>query len=170
MSFLLPALAIAGAGISAVGSIESGLYAGQVAKNNSTIATQNANYAREAGSEQATAQSIKGAAEGARIKTAQAANGVDVNSGSAVDVQEGQRETSRLDAETVLNNADLSAYGYTTQANNFDAQSQQDVAGGIFDAAGTLLGSASSIGGKWNTPVSSGVGTTGELSGYGAST
>ena len=153
MAFLAaaaPFLALAGAGVSAVGTYEAGHFQSEVARNNAIIAKQNADYARTAGGEQAAIASRKGAAQGAALKTGLAANGVDVNSGSAVDVEAGARETSKLDAETVLNNAELQAYGYTTQATNFKAQSAQDEAGGIWGAAGSLLSNASSIGGKWS--------------------
>jgi undecaprenyl pyrophosphate synthase len=131
------------------------MYEGQVARNNATIAAQNADYSRQAGQQQATITSMKGAAKGADIKTGLAAHGVDVNTGSALDVEAGQRETNELDTETVLNNADLQAYGYTTQAVNDKAQAQQDEVGGILGAAGTLVGSASSLGLKWNSGGSS---------------
>ncbi len=144
---------MAGAGVQAAGSLQQGAYQGQVGRNNAIIATQNADYARAAGSEQAAISSMKGAAKGAAIKTSQAANGIDVNTGSAVDVQASQRMTDQLDAETVLNNAELQAYGYTTQATNFQAQAQQDETAGFYGAASGLLGSASSIGGRWNQPA-----------------
>jgi hypothetical protein len=143
-------LGIAGAGASAFGSYETGAFQGQVARNNAIIAQQNADYARQAGSEQASIASRKGAAEGGKIKAAQAANGLDVNSGSALDVQAGERETNRLDAETVLNNAELTAYGYTTQSNNFKAQAQQDETAGDIGAVSSLLDKASSLGPKWS--------------------
>lgn len=161
MAFLAaaaPILGLAGTVFSAAGSIENGFYQGQVAKNNATIAGQNAQYAEQAGTEQATNAAMKGAAQGAAIKNAQAANGIDVNSGSAVDVQESQRETSQLDAETVLNNANLEAYGYTTQAINDEAQSKQDEIGGVIGGAGDILSGASSIGLKWGSiPAGGGV-------------
>ena len=173
MAFLAaaaPILGLVGAGASAFGSIEAGNYSGEVASNNATIATQNAEYAREAGQEQAAITSRKGAAQGAAIKTGLAANGVDVNTGSAVGVEAGERETSNLDAETVLNNAELTAYGYTTQASNFNAQAQQDVIGGDIGAAGSLLSNASSIGMKWSSGNGAGVsGNTGEWAGSGSS-
>ena len=151
---------IAGAATSAVGTYEQGAYSAQVANNNAKIATQNAEYSREAGKVAASNASQKGAAEGAQIKTAEAANGIDVNTGSAVDVQTSQRQTSEQDVETILHNADLTAYGYTTQTVNDKAQAQQDQVGADFGAAGSLLSDASSIGGKkWGT------GSTGTSSG-----
>ena len=148
MSFL----PIVGAGLSAFGTLESGLYASQVSSNNAQIARQNADYTEKAGFAQAVNQSMKGAAAGARLKTELAANGVDVNTGSAADVETSQRAAATLDTENVLNNAELSAYGYTTQANNFEAQSQQDTEGAIFGAAGSLAEKASGLNwGKWGT-------------------
>ena len=41
-----------------------------------------------------------------KVKTAQAANNVDVNIGSAVNVQASERETNVLNTDTVLNNAE----------------------------------------------------------------
>jgi hypothetical protein len=155
---------IAGALLSAFGTIEGGQatknaasYSAQVAANNAIIAQQNAKYAAEAGQTQATAEALKGAATGGAIKGGQAASGVDVNTGSAVDVQTSQRETSKLNTETTLNNAQLQAYGYRTQATGYQAQSQLDLAqaqqapiGADLAASGGLLSSASALGLKWS--------------------
>ena len=115
MAFLAPVAGIAGLGgaaIGAIGTIEGGeatqnmaAYQAQVAKNNQIIANQNAQYANEAGEAQAAATSLKGAAVGGKIKAGEAANNIDVNSGSAVNVQQSQREQAQLDTETVVNNA-----------------------------------------------------------------
>lgn len=131
-------------------------YQAQVAANNATIARQNAAYASAAGSEQATEESLKGAAVGGRIKASQAANGIDVNSGSAVDVQVSQREASKLDTLNVENNALLQAYGYKVQASNFDAEAKLDKSEsqdawieGLAGGAGGFLGNSNSLGYKW---------------------
>jgi hypothetical protein len=174
MAFIAPlalAAGIAGAGVSAVGAVEQGqatsnaaAYSAQVAANNATIANQNAEYATAAGVQQAADTSLKGAAKSGKIKAGQAASGIDVNTGSAVAVQEGQRETDKLDAETVLNNAELKAYGYRSAATGFTAQSGLDTAeseqapiGADIGAGGSLLSNASSLGFKWSTagPASS---------------
>ena len=130
MAFLAaaPVLAIAGAGISAIGTVEQGqatanasAYQAQVAQNNAIIAEQNATYASNAGLTQAAATSMKGAAAGGKVKAAQAASGIDVNTGSAVNVQASERETNVLNSETVLNNAELQAYGYRAAATGYKA-------------------------------------------------
>ncbi len=177
----LPAIAavagIAGAGVSAYGAYEQGQaakeagaaqaasanYSAQVAANNAAIAEQNAQHAEAAGRAQAEAVSLKGAQTSARIKVAQAASGIDVNTGSAVDVQESQGEKNTLDTETVMSNAELQAYGYRTQGTGYTAQSALDTAtaeqapiGASFAASGDylkggggLLSSISSVGSKW---------------------
>lgn len=158
------ALGAAGAGVSAYGTYEQGQatanaasYSAEVAKNNQIVAEQNAKYAEAAGEAQATATGLKGSATAARVKTAQAASGIDVNRGSAVDVQVSQREQEQLDTETVLNNAMLQAYGYRTAGVNYgaeaglqEAKASQAKTGGVLGAAGSLLSNASGLGFKWS--------------------
>lgn len=155
---------VAGAGISGVGAVEGGAaaanaanYRAQVASNNAIIAKQNADYAIEAGRAAATTQSLKGAARGGALKAGQGASGVDLNSGSAVDVRVSNKEANVLDTETVMNNAELQAYGYNAKATGFEAESKLDKLtaeqapiGADIGAAGSLLSSASSLGFKWS--------------------
>lgn len=186
MAFAAPlalAAGVIGGGISAVGQLEGGAatanaanYSAAVASNNAIIAKQNADYAEKAGLVQAQTQGLKSRAVGGKIRAAQGASGVDVNSGSNVDVREAQREAGLLDTETVLNNADLAAYGYRNQATSFDAQSKLDKLtaeqapiGAAIGAAGSLLSSASSLGFKWSTMGSGGLGLGGGSGGTGLS-
>lgn len=156
-------LATLGAGVSALGTIAGGIsqahqasYQAEVAKNNATIADNNATEATQAGQAQAEAASLKGAAVAGNILAEQAANGIDVNSGSAVDVQQSQREESKLDTNTVVHNAALSSYGYRTQQQNFLAQAELDKSeaasapiGAAIGAVGSFLGNASGLSSKW---------------------
>lgn len=158
-----PILGALGAGVSAVSTIAGGVanrdaanYRAVIAENNAVISRQSALYAQEAGAVKTEAAGRKGAAKLAGIRVGQAANGVNINTGSALDVQAGQRETDQLDAQTVQHEADLKAYGYRTQSDNFEAdakleQSKADnaVAASVFKAGGGLLSAASSLGGKW---------------------
>jgi hypothetical protein len=174
VTFMAPIAGIAGlagAGISAIGTIEQGqatsnaaAYQAQVAQNNAIIAEQNATYASNAGLAQAAATSMKGASDFAKVKTAQAANNIDVNTGSAVNVQASERETNVLNSETVLNNAELQAYGYRAAATGYKAtagleeeEAAQAPIGAIIGATGNLLSNASAVGLKFgsgtNTPL-----------------
>jgi hypothetical protein len=98
---------------------------------------------------------MKGAENLGKIKTAQAASGIDVNSGSALNVQTGAREASKLDTETVLSNAELQAYGYRTAAMGYEAtaglestEAEEAPIAGAISGAGGLLSGASSVGSK----------------------
>lgn len=158
-------VAVAGTAISASGQARAAdaagkeaAYKAQVARNNAIIAEQNADYATRAGQAKAAQESLQGAAKLGRIRTAIAAGGLDVNSGSAVDVQESQAEQTALDVETVIHNAQLDAYGYRSQSKNFEAEAglqdysgKETAAAGKTEAFGTLLSGASSAGSSWTT-------------------
>jgi hypothetical protein len=154
---------IVGSAVTATGVAESGAatanaanYSAQVAANNAVAARQNAQYAIESGNAQATATSLKNASTAGKITTGQAASGVDVNEGSAVNVQASERELGQLDTETILNNANLQAYGYRTQATGYQSQSELEAAeaqqapiGADLAAGGTVLSGASGVANKW---------------------
>lgn len=132
-------------------------YQAQVAQNNAQIAKQNANWTMQAGEEKAQQMGLQTRSEVGSIKAAQAANNVDVNSGSAVDVRSSASELGELNSLTIRSNASREAYGYETQSMNDTAQSQLDSAqasqamtAGMFDVAGSLLGGASSTVGNYS--------------------
>lgn len=175
---------IAGTALSVGGAIAGGnagnanaSYQAAVARNQATVmennaiaAEQQADYVGKVGMTNAATESMKGAAKLARVRAGFAANGVDPNTGSAVDVEESQRETGKLNAETVLSDAELKAYGYRSTAaqDRYQAQSlragagftqaagQDALTGSYFKAGGTLLSGLSSLPTKWggSKPVS----------------
>lgn len=134
-------------------------YQAQVARNNETIANQMAEAEVQAGIRAAEMESLKTAAKVAKVRTGFAARNVDVNTGSAVDVQASERELGKINTETELSNAQQRAYGYRSRAANYRAtagvygaaeKSQYAAAddarmGGYFKAAGTLLSNANSF-------------------------
>lgn len=162
-----------GGATSAFGSIAQGQaqksaaeYNAKIASENAAQAKQNAAIAGQSGAEQAAQQSLKTRAEVGAIKANQAAAGLDVNSGSAVDVRSSARELGELDALTVRSNAAKQAYGYQVQGINEQAQSnldrfegeQAETAGDI-GAASDLLNSFGSSASNWEKyQMSSGIG------------
>jgi len=147
-----------GAGKQGAAQAQAAMYNAQVARNNATIDNWAADYTGKVGFIQAADQSTKGAVTGAKVKTAQAANGIDVNTGSAVDVQVGQREIGQKDATTVLRDAQLKAYGYRVAANNENSKADLDTMGASADqqaasasAQGSILSGATSILGKFGS-------------------
>jgi hypothetical protein len=149
---------LAGGALGAYGSYMQGQsaaaaarYNATIEKNNATIAKQNAAIAGEAGSFQAYQVGQKTRSEVGTIAANQAAGGIDVNKGSAVDVRSSAAELGELDALTVRSNAAREAYGYQTQADTHTAQSNLDLfeaandqTAGTIGAASTFLGSAGS--------------------------
>lgn len=152
-------LGIIGAGVQALGAIGSGNaqaaqanYAAQVAANNQIIAQQNAAAATQAGEAQAQNQALRERSKEGAIRAAIGAAGIDVNTGSAVDVRSSQAELGQENVETVRHDAALHAYGYRTQATNFGAESEldrmqagYDVSAGWLKGIGSLLGAAPSL-------------------------
>ena len=111
-----------------IATSQAASYRATVARNNAQIANQNATRAIAAGQQQAANQSLQNAETIGGIKTAQAANGVDVNSGSALDVQVSQRAKGQLDAQTALQKAQVEAYGYRVNAVSDTGQAQLEQA------------------------------------------
>lgn len=157
-----------GSVIGAVGNIESGYsnanatkYQAQVAENNSAIAGRNAEFATQEGNVQAENQGLKNRSQAGSIIANTAANGIDVNSGSAKQVQQSQQILGNLDAMTIRSSAAREAYGYQTQAQNFTAEAalksseaKNDVSAGFMGAGSSLLSGASSLGKQYSAWVS----------------
>lgn len=131
-------------------------YQARIAKINSDIDKQNADYARNKGEIDATQYGVKAAQQMGHIRAAQGASGLDVNSGSNADVQSSQRKVTSLDLNQIRSNAAKTAYDY-------DVQSQMDLnQSGIYSAAssnasragtlnmlGSIIGTAGSVSSKW---------------------
>lgn len=180
-------LAVVGTAVSAVGAISQGNaaaeasrqgaqarnYQAAVAQNNATIAEQNAARAEQTAQNNAQAKSMEARARLGKVKAAQASSGIDVNTGSALDVQVGTRELGKLDTDTVFSNDLVKAYGYRSDAQNFKSQADllrygaqglearagSEETAGYLKAGGTLASGASSFLGSWSggdaVPVSS---------------
>ncbi len=170
MSFMAPlvaavggssTLSMIGAGVSAIGTLsaasaqaDNARYQSQVAANNAVIASHNAASATQAGQVEAQQKGMDEANKIGEIKASFAANNVDVNSGSAVDVQAGERSKANQEQATIEHNAMLQSYGYQQQAADKEAESklqanaaESDSTAGILGAVGGVIGKASSL--KW---------------------
>lgn len=95
-------------------------YQAQVARNNAIITQQNADYERAAGEVAAGAKLFETGAVVSKQRAAQGASGVDVNRGSAVDVQASTRQLGALDAATIMHNALRKVYGYGVEKTGFE--------------------------------------------------
>lgn len=170
---VLPVIAAVAAVTAAAGAVTSGIassnaasYSAQVAQNNATIASQNAAYATQAGQVKEQASRMKTAGVIGQQKAIQGASGLDVGSGSNLDVRNSTADLGELDALTIRNNAAREAYGYQTTGQSYQAQagldkmtSSNDLTAGFISGGSSLLSSASSLGEKFGWMQGSGAGT-----------
>ncbi len=98
-------------------------YQAGVALMNKNIAKQQADYAVATGEISAEASGMKTRAELGATKAAQAASGVDVNTGSAVDVRSSMIKIGAYDQALIRSNAAKVAWGYDVEATQAEAQS-----------------------------------------------
>ncbi|MDA8231568.1 MAG: hypothetical protein M0006_09540 [Magnetospirillum sp.] len=127
-------------------------YQQAVARNNQIVADQNAQYALEQGQAQEQAQRAKTAAMIGAQRAQLAADGIDLGSGSALNLQMGTAETGELDALNIR--SDAARQAYADQAQGMDSGAQAGLYG--FQAANdawladtrsasTILGGAAKV-------------------------
>lgn len=157
------AAAIGGGITGAIGSKYSGEakarsyeYQAGIAQINESIQKQNADYARKSGEVVASEVGAKAKQTMGLIKAGQGASGIDVNSGSAVQVRDSQEKKGEFEQAVVRSNAARQAYGYETAALNQQANVGLDKMGaeasrtaGDLGAASSILGSVGSVATKW---------------------
>ncbi len=128
----------------------------QQALYNAQVAHQNAALAREQGEATAQNYGLGASTRMGQIKAAQASSGLDVNSGSALQVQKSQQLVSDIDMDRIRSNAAKTAY-------NFDVEAVQDrnqaqlyaMAGanaaqaGQINAQASFISGAGSVASKW---------------------
>jgi hypothetical protein len=136
-------------------------YQAQVARNNALVESRNAAHAAQVTAVQTEDEGLKARSQGAQVRAGLAAQGVNVNSGSAADVQAGQRLIGALDQSTVANRGAEAVYGYQTEATGYQAQAKldqaevgSDVVGGILKGAGAAAGESPNIPGGIASTIS----------------
>ncbi len=158
LGFVVAGASTASMGISALGAIQQGnqasqadKYNSQIAANNALIAKRNSTFAAQEGEVNAGIEQQKTRANVGAIKASQAANGVNINEGSAADVRASATELGELDAINIRSGAARTAYGYQNQATSDMQQSEldrrkskYDKQAGYMKAGTTLLGQGTS--------------------------
>jgi alkanesulfonate monooxygenase SsuD/methylene tetrahydromethanopterin reductase-like flavin-dependent oxidoreductase (luciferase family) len=163
--------AAAGAVTGAFGSYESGqaqkaayTYQAGVASINAQIARQNADYAIAAGETAAQQQAMKVRATIGSTRAAQGASGIDVNTGTSVDVRASEADIGSEDIAITRNEALRKAYGYQVEGMQYETQSTLDkyaatnaAFAGDIGAVTSILGGASSVSTKWQQASQAGI-------------
>lgn len=153
---------VASAGAAAYGTMASehaqsqaANYQAQVAARNAQIAQQNASMAVDAGNTQAENQAMKTRALIGNEKVAQAASGLDVNSGTAVSTRSSAALLGQESEQSIHYNAAKQALGYEETGSSQQAQSSLDTQraaasqeAGSIGAFNSILSGGSTVGGN----------------------
>lgn len=134
-----------GAGLSAYSKFMAGNKAEDMFDRNAGFAEWQAEDARARGRTNEGRQRQATAGVIGQQRTSFASQRVDVNKGSALDVQADAAYLGELDALTIRNNAVKEAYGYLVQAEDYRVRGDYARQEGQFDAFNTLLGGGSNL-------------------------
>lgn len=149
-------------------------YQAAIATMRSNVDKQNAEYATQQGEQQAQQYGMQAGQRQGQIVAAEGASGLNVNAGSAKQVQTSQATVTALDLDTIRSNAAKTAYNFNTQAVYDKAQAGVDVMAGAdaaragsINAGASLLSSAGSVSSQWMRASQLGMfsGTSGNLFG-----
>lgn len=146
---LTAALLAGGAAVTAYGQYQVGQYEQKVANMNAKLAGQQARDAEARGNiaEQTHLQKVRQMLGAQRARLG--ASGIEVNSGTALDLTTDTARMGAMDALTIRNNAAREAWGYRVQGVNYKAQGELAAAQGTNQAMGTLLTGGSQAYGTW---------------------
>lgn len=145
MSAVSGVMSAVGTVMGAMAASSSAKYNAEIAQRNSEVAKQNAVWAGQAGEQQASVEEQKTRARMGGIIAAQAANNIDVNSGSALDVRSSAASLGELSALTIRSNAAKEAYGYENQAWSSQAQANLDESNASADMMAGFIGGAGDL-------------------------
>lgn len=141
------------AGVGAVGAASQARYQAKIADRNADMASEAAAQEQE-NTRQSALQHYRQVAQlKGKQRAAMAANGIDLNFGSALDVQGDTEMLAREDTSRIYQQGFQRARGYDVESANYGAQanaSRQAAKGalikGAFDMGSTALGGASQYG------------------------
>lgn len=157
------------AGLGAAGSLINGFSQSasakaqaKVAQANAVASSSQANAAIDQGYLNAQRDYQEGAQKLGSQRAQMAANGVVLNSGSALDVQEATGRNTGLTVGSDLYDANVKAVGYRNQTTSFNNEARADRAEASNAITGGVLGGAlaagSAFAGKWDDMFKSGSG------------
>lgn len=147
-------MGLAGAGIGLVGlgtavnmygSYEAGVANKRINDYNASVADMQATDAIARGEENAAEAGTKASELVGSQRAAYAAQGIDVNTGSAVDVQDATQQIADRDLKTIRLNAMREAWGYKAQAAGLRLAGKYAYQAGITGAVGSGLSGAGQV-------------------------
>jgi hypothetical protein len=108
-------------------------------RTNASYSRMRAEDAKARGGASAMAAVVKARMTVGSQRAALAAQGIDISSGSALDVQVNTAELSDIDIMTIKNNAAREAWGYGVQAGDYDQQAKMAEQAGGNRSRNTLI-------------------------------
>jgi hypothetical protein len=129
-------------------------YQAAVSRNNAILAGRASDDALARGQVAEQNAAMAGKQLVGKERASLASNGVDVNSGSALDITTDTAGQNKLDQLTIVSNAQREALGFQAQGGNFDANAalqtaSADNASNFGVSAGTALSGLGSVASKW---------------------
>lgn len=140
MALIPAAIGLAGSMMQAQGQTQNAEFQSGMMGQNANFKLRTADETINAGNTSADWQRVRAGQAVGTQRSAQAANGIDVNSGSAAQLQDDTAMLGELDALTIQNNAAREAYGYRVQAKQDILNASQTVQNGKTAAKGSILG------------------------------
>ncbi|MDO9344832.1 MAG: hypothetical protein Q7T99_15240 [Pseudomonas sp.] len=149
MALIPVAIGLVGSMMQAKGQTENADFQSGMMQQNAQFKLRTADETINAGNTSADWQRVRAGQAVGTQRSAQAANGIDVNSGSAAQLQDDTAMLGELDALTIQNNAAREAYGYRVQAKQDILNASQTVQNGKTAATGSILGGLGSAFGSF---------------------
>jgi len=141
-----PTLFLAGAGtVAALSSLSAGNFANDIGKFNQASLNKQADARIEQGKNKEQRQRFSTAAFKGNQATTFAASGVDVSSGSPVDILSDTAAIGELDAQTIRSNAEFDAFNLRVGGVSERLRGKLAKQQGFGNAAGSLLTTGGSI-------------------------
>lgn len=131
-------------------------YQAGISRVNQSIQEQNATFAGDSGAIEGMQVGLKHRALLSKIVAEKGASGIDVNSGTNLDVYAGAQTIARMDQENVARNAMQKVRAYKSaawsegeQANMYDIAARNAKKEGKIGILSSIVGGASSVSSKW---------------------
>tara|TARA_R110000868_G_scaffold21489_7_gene88975 strand:- start:1738 stop:2415 length:678 start_codon:yes stop_codon:yes gene_type:complete len=170
MQALALGASVGGTVLSAGSAYQQGQVAKQVGRNNAQMAEAAAQDAQRRGEEQAIDVQRKGAALKSAQRVSLASRGLDLQYGTAADLQDQTDFFTQSDVATTRTNAGREAYNLRARGQAEMQRGRADATNAMLQAGGSLLGGAGQVSDKWNSYRGSSPSSSGLPSWYTSST
>lgn len=123
----------------------------QIAENNARLARDDAAAAQAQGDRESEQALWRQRAMIGQQRAAAAANGLDIGFGTPAEIMGETAMFGEIEQQAIRANAARQAWGFNSQATNYQNQGRQERWAGRTGAVGTVLGGLGSAAGQWGT-------------------